>query len=342
MNTARQNRPVVLWLLTGCLLIFIMVVVGGITRLTNSGLSMTDWHLVTDTFPPTTEEKWHEAFEDYKQYPEYKLINSQKDFTLDDYKFIYFWEWFHRFIGRVIGLVFVIPFVYFLIRKKLSGATIKKCLFLFGLGALQAFFGWYMVKSGLIDNPDVSHFRLSLHLTTAFITFAATLWVALDLIYPERRAAIANLRKLMLWTAAVLLFQIIYGGFVAGLNAGLIHNHWPMMSDGQFLHDSVFLERETWYAALTEGKSGVQFVHRMMAYAVVFMVLFSYFKSRKTTLDATTQKGFGVMVALLGLQFGLGIYTLLAGVPLWLGLAHQVGAFFLLSSVTFVLHRVSK
>ena len=342
MNTVRQNRPVILWLLTGCLLIFIMVVVGGITRLTNSGLSMTDWHLVTDTFPPTTEEKWHQAFEDYKQYPEYKLINSQKDFTLDDYKFIYFWEWFHRFIGRVIGLVFVIPFVYFLIQKKLSSETIKKCLFLFGLGALQAFFGWYMVKSGLIDNPDVSHFRLSLHLTTAFITFAATLWVALDLIYPDRRPAIANLRKLMMGTLAVLLLQIIWGGFVAGLNAGLIHNHWPMMSDGQFLHDSVFLERETWYAALTEGKSGVQFVHRMLAYVVVFMVLFTFAKSRKTTLDTTTQKGFSVMVALLGLQFGLGVYTLLAGVPLWLGLAHQIGAFFLLSSVTFALHRVSK
>jgi cytochrome c oxidase assembly protein subunit 15 len=342
MNTARNNRPVIIWLLTGCLLIFIMVVVGGITRLTNSGLSMTDWHLVTDTFPPMSEEKWQHAFEEYQKYPEYKLINSQKDFTLDDYKFIYFWEWFHRFIGRIIGLVFVIPFVYFLIRKKLDGATIRKCLVLFGLGALQAFFGWYMVKSGLIDNPDVSHFRLSLHLITAFLTFACTLWVALDLMFPGRKPALKSLKPIMLWTMAVLLIQIVYGGFVAGLNAGLIHNHWPLMSDGQFIHDSVFLERETVAAALTEGKSGVQFVHRMIAYVVAGMVVAAFAKSRKVELDTLQRSGFNWMLGLVILQFGLGVFTLLLGVPLWLGLAHQVGAFFLLTGVTFVLHRVSK
>src|SRR5690606_6935754 len=200
----KQDRPVVFWLFTGCVLVFIMVVVGGITRLTNSGLSMTDWHLVTDTFPPLTEEKWNEAFEDYKQFPEYQKINIHNDFGLDDYKYIYFWEWFHRFIGRIIGIVFIVPFVYFLIKKRLNRATIMKCLILLGMGALQGFFGWFMVKSGLVDNPDVSHFRLSLHLTFAFVTFAYTLWVALDLIYPQRMPAVLPLRKLARWAYVLL------------------------------------------------------------------------------------------------------------------------------------------
>ena len=171
----KQSRAVILWLLTGCVLVFIMVVVGGITRLTNSGLSMTDWHLVTDTFPPMSEDKWQEAFEEYKKFPEYQKINIHNDFTLDDYKYIYFWEWFHRFIGRIIGIVFIIPFIYFLIRKKLDKATIGKCSYTIRDGCFTGLFGWFMVKSGLIDNPDVSHYRLALHLTFAFITFAYTL-----------------------------------------------------------------------------------------------------------------------------------------------------------------------
>ena len=277
----KENKSVIIWLLSGCFLLFIMVVVGGITRLTNSGLSMTDWHLVTDTFPPLTEAKWQETFERYKQFPEYQKINIHNDFSLSDYKFIYFWEWFHRFIGRIIGLVFLVPFVYFLAKKRLSTETIKKCIVLLAMGGFQGFLGWFMVRSGLIDNPDVSHFRLSLHLTFAFITFAYTLWVALDLVYPNKAEVIIPLRKLARISLVFLLIQIIFGGFVAGLNAGLIHNHWPLMSDGQFLHDSVFIEKSTWFLNLVEGKSGVQFVHRTLAYVVVGLILALYFKSKK-------------------------------------------------------------
>jgi cytochrome c oxidase assembly protein subunit 15 len=338
----KQNKPVILWLLSGCALVFIMVVVGGITRLTNSGLSMTDWHLVTDTFPPMSEEKWQDAFEEYKKFPEYQKINIHNDFTLSDYKFIYFWEWFHRLIGRVIGIVFIIPFIYFLIRKKLDKATIGKCLILLAMGALQGFFGWFMVKSGLVDNPDVSHFRLSLHLTFAFVTFAYTLWVALDLIYPERKPAIAPLKKLARITLLILLLQIIYGGFVAGLNAGLIHNHWPLMSDGQFMHDSIFIEKPSLLLALTEGQSGVQFVHRTMAYVVVAFIVFLFIKGKKYSLDTQQKQGLNALVIIVSLQFILGVFTLLLRVPLWLGLAHQVVAFFLLTAMTFTLHRLSK
>ena len=338
----KEDKSVIIWLLSGCALLFIMVMVGGITRLTNSGLSMTDWHLITDTFPPMTEEKWTQAFEEYKKFPEYKLINVHNDFDLDDYKFIYFWEWFHRFIGRIIGLVFIVPFVYFIIKKRLSPETIKKCMILLAMGAFQGFLGWFMVKSGLIDMPDVSHFRLSLHLTFAFITFAYTLWVALDLMYPNKIEVIKPLRTIARIALVVLIIQIIYGGFVAGLNAGLVHNHWPLMSDGQFFHESITLEKDSWLLRLTEGKSGVQFVHRTVAYVVVGMMLYLYFQSKKYELNCLQKKGLNILVAIVFVQFALGVLTLLLHVPLWLGLAHQLVAFALLTSMVFTLHRFSK
>ena len=337
-----ENKSVIIWLLTGCVLVFVMVVVGGITRLTNSGLSMTDWHLVTDTFPPLSEAKWQEAFERYKQFPEYQKINVYNDFTVSDYKFIYFWEWFHRLIGRLIGLVFIIPFVYFLWKKKIDKATLKKCYILLGMGALQGFFGWFMVKSGLVDNPDVSHFRLSLHLTFAFLTFAYTLWVALDLMHPNRNEVIVPLRNIARYALVFLLLQIIYGGFVAGLNAGMIHNHWPMMSEGQFIHESVFVEKANLLLSFTEGKSGVQFIHRTMAYVVVGMILFLFFKSRKYAISEQQKNGMNALVVIVFLQFTLGVFTLLYSVPIWLGLTHQVMAFFLLTAMTYTLHRLSK
>lgn len=338
----KNNKSVIYWLLSGCILLFVMVMVGGITRLTNSGLSMTDWHLVTDTFPPLSEEKWVDAFEEYKKFPEYQKINIHNDFTLSDYKFIYFWEWFHRFIGRIIGIVFIIPFIYFLIKRRLSRETIKKCFVLLLMGGFQGFLGWYMVKSGLIDNPDVSHFRLALHLTFAFITFAYTLWVALDIIYPERNAPVRSLQKIGQIALIILLIQIIYGGFVAGLNAGLVHNHWPMMSDGQFFHESITIEQPTLLKSLTEGKSGVQFIHRTFAYVVVFIMFVLFFKSKKINLTTLQQRAIKSLIIIVFIQFILGVFTILFHVPLWLGLAHQLVAFVLLSAMVFTLHRLSK
>ena len=338
----KTNKSVIYWLLSGCVLLFIMVTVGGITRLTNSGLSMTDWHLINDTFPPMSEEKWVEAFEEYKKFPEYQKVNQYKDFQLEDYKFIFFWEWFHRFIGRIIGVVFIIPFIYFLIKKQLDKETIKKCFILLGMGAFQGFLGWFMVASGLKDMPDVSHFRLAIHLTFAFITFAYTIWVALDLIYPERKLPVLELRKIARIALAILIIQIIYGGFVAGLNAGLIHNHWPLMSDGQFFHESIRLEQSNLLLAFTEGKSGVQFIHRIFAYFVVGMIIFLFIKSKKFVLDKTQYNGVKTLLVFVFIQFLLGIFTLLFHVPLWLGLSHQIMAFFLLTAMTFTLHRFTK
>ena len=338
----KDQKPVVIWLLTGCFLIFIMVVVGGITRLTNSGLSMTDWHLVTEVIPPITHEQWVETFEEYKKYPEYQKINIHHDFTLEDYQQIYFWEWFHRLLGRLLGIVFIIPFVYFLIKKRFSAEILKKCIVLLFLGGFQGFLGWYMVKSGLVDQPDVSHYRLAMHLTTAFITFAFTLWVALDIIYPDKKTIKTGFRNLLRFSMAVLLIQIIWGAFVAGLNAGLIHNTWPLMNDGKLIHETVYIEQSPLWHNFVEGKSGVQFVHRYLAYIVVALIAVIWFKSRKFVLTSAQSNGISALLILVLVQFVLGVFTLIFAVPLWLGILHQVGAFFLLAAMTFTLHRFSR
>lgn len=339
-NRTKDNKKVIYWLLLGGALIFIMVIVGGITRLTDSGLSISNYKLITGTVPPIGDTEWQQAFELYKQYPEFQKLHSH--FTLEDFKSIYFWEWLHRVIGRLIGLVFIIPFLYFLLTKQLTKKTILKCVVLLGLGGFQGFLGWYMVKSGLIDMPDVSHFRLAAHLTTAFLTFAATLWVALDLLFPNKKPVVnKSFRNLIIVSYCVLIFQIIYGAFVAGLKAGLLHNHWPMMNEGAFIHYSAYI-LDPFYKNLIENPSGIQFIHRTTAYLVVFFIFLLWKKSRTLTLTSNQKKGINALVILVIAQFIMGVFTILLHVPVWLGVAHQIGAFFLLSAMTFTLHRFSK
>lgn len=336
----KDNKRVITWLLIGCILIFIMVIVGGITRLTHSGLSISNYKLISGTIPPMNQVEWNEAFDLYKQYPEYQKLNY--NMTLEEFKGIYFWEWIHRVIGRFIGLVFIIPFVYFLLRKQLSRATIKKSIILLVLGGFQGFLGWYMVKSGLVDRPDVSHYRLAMHLSTAFLTFAYTLWVALDLIYPHRKEIDKRFRNLIRLGFVVLMLQIIWGAFVAGLDAGWIHNSWPLMSDGKLIHETVTIEQTPVWRNFVEGKSGVQFVHRYLAYIVVGIILVIWYKARKRAVTVLQKKGINWLVGLVIIQFILGVFTLILQVPVWLGVLHQVMAFFLLAAMTFTLHRFSK
>lgn len=336
----KDNKKVVYWLLTGCILIFIMVVVGGITRLTHSGLSISNYKLISGTIPPLNDIEWQNAFELYQQFPEYQKLNTH--FTLQDFKDIYFWEWLHRVIGRLIGLVFFLPFLYFLITKQLSKPTIKKSILLLALGAFQGFLGWYMVKSGLVDNPDVSHYRLAAHLTTAFVTFAYTFWVALDIIFPNKKQVNENFKNLIRIGLGILILQIIYGAFVAGLDAGFIHNHWPMMSEGKFMHETVYIEKNPLYKNFIEGKSGVQFVHRILAYIVTVIILVIWYKAKKMKPTTNQLKSVNILLFMVGFQFLLGVFTILLQVPVWLGVAHQIGAFVLLSAMTFTLHRFSK
>lgn len=336
----KDNKKVIYWLLIGCLLIFIMVVVGGITRLTHSGLSISNYKLISGTIPPMNETEWNDAFELYKQYPEYQKINSK--FTIEDFKDIYFWEWLHRVIGRFIGVVFIIPFIYFLLRKQFTKPTIKKSIILMLLGGFQGFLGWFMVKSGLIDKPDVSHYRLAMHLTAAFITFAYTFWVALDLIYPTKKAVDAKFRNLIRWGLGILLLQIIYGAFVAGLDAGLLHNHWPLMNDGALIHESVYIEQSPVIRNFVEGKSGVQFIHRYLAYIVVGFIVFIWYRGKRIANSRTQANCLQLLLIIVSIQFLLGVFTLIYRVPIALGVLHQITAFFLLGTMTFSLHRFSK
>ncbi len=336
----KDNKKVIYWLFTGCFLIFIMVIVGGITRLTQSGLSISDYKLISGTIPPLNEQEWIEAFELYKQYPEYQKLHTH--FTLQDFKGIYFWEWFHRVLGRLIGIVFIIPFLYFLFTKQLTRSTIKKTLVLLFLGGFQGFLGWYMVKSGLVDMPAVSHYRLAAHLTTAFVTFAYAFWIAQDLIYPKKKSVNKSFRNLVWVGMIILLLQIIWGAFVAGLDAGWIHNSWPLMTGGEWIHETVWIEQNPLWRNFIEGKSGVQFVHRYLAYILVAAILWIWYKSRNLNLTLPQKNGIQWLVGLVFLQFLLGVLTLIYAVPLWLGVAHQVGAFFLLTAMTFTLHRFSR
>ncbi len=336
----KDNKKVVYWLFTGCFLIFIMVIVGGITRLTHSGLSISDYKLISGTIPPMNEQEWIAEFEHYKQFPEYQKLHYH--FTLEDFKDIYFWEWIHRVIGRFIGIVFIVPFLYFLFTKQLSRSTIKKSLVLLFLGGFQGFLGWYMVKSGLVDIPAVSHYRLAMHLTTAFLTFAYALWVALDLIYPKRKEINKKFRNIVRAGLLILIVQIIWGAFVAGLDAGWIHNTWPTMNEGKWIHETVYMEQNPVWKNFVEGKSGVQFIHRYLAYVVVGFIFYIWYRSRKMDLTVLQKRGVNSLLVLVFLQFLLGVFTLILAVPVWLGVTHQVGAFFLLTAMTYTLHRFSR
>ncbi|MEM9025267.1 MAG: COX15/CtaA family protein, partial [Bacteroidota bacterium] len=238
-----------------------MVVVGGITRLTHSGLSMVEWHLFMGSVPPLNETAWQEVFDKYQQFPEFQQLNDQ--FTLADFKSIFWWEYIHRLLGRMVGVVFLVPFLIFLVRKKLDRPMIVKLSIMFGMGAFQAFLGWFMVKSGLVKEPRVSHFRLAAHLITAFLTCTYIFWVALGEVYKLRpvRNDSSSLRKPAKVLFALLIIQIVWGAFVAGMRAGLVHNTFPMMDD-QWVHEAAFA-MAPWWENFLNGKSGVQLVHRL-------------------------------------------------------------------------------
>lgn len=340
-----------------------MVIIGGITRLTGSGLSITEWKIVTGTFPPLNETQWQQEFAAYQQSPQYKLINS--NFTLDDFKGIYFWEYFHRLFGRMIGLVFLFPFLFFLFKGWVDKKLLPKLLFIFFLGGLQGFLGWYMVASGLVDNPHVSHFRLAAHLINAFITFAYTLWVALDLMFESESLNLIpkaigtktlnskldtlnskhqtpNLKLQTSILLFVLFIQIMYGAFVAGLKAGHIYNTWPMM-DGEWVAESVtFSFAKDGISSLFYNLASVQFIHRITAIILFLMVVYLWMKRKSAAFNLTAQQrnALNICLGVVFMQFLLGVFTLLYSVPIWLGVLHQAGAFVLLGAVVYQLHRL--
>ena len=334
----KENRPIILWLISGCLLIFIMVIIGGITRLTDSGLSMVNWSLFMGTIPPINEVEWQETFKLYQQSPEFQKVNF--NYTLSEFKSIFFWEYLHRMIGRLLGLVFIIPFIYFLVKKKLNKKLISQSLVLFTMGAMQGGIGWWMVKSGLVNNPDVSHFRLAIHLITAFLTCSFAFWVALPLIYPEKRNGNNKLMKLTSWLFILIVLQIIYGAFVAGLNAGIGFNSWPKMN-GEWIPEAVYSLDPLWKNFL-ESPYGIQFIHRTLALIIVSFVIYIWYKGREIQHNRLQRKSLNILLSIVILQTVIGIFTLILVVPISLALIHQLGAFLLLMSVVFSLFTFSK
>lgn len=313
------------WLIGVAALIFCMVIVGGATRLTDSGLSITEWKPLLGAIPPMSEAHWLDAFQKYQQIPEYQQIN--KGMTLDQFKFIYWWEWSHRFLGRVIGLAFFLPFAYFAVTGALNRSTAIRCGVLFILGGLQGALGWYMVASGLVDRVDVSQYRLAAHLSLATFIYGAILWVSFGL--GRQRHAPANGRQwLALAIAALVLLQIAAGGFVAGLDAGFGYNTWPLI-DGAVLPNGLFAA-QPWWRNMFENALAVQFNHRMLAYAIFLLVA-------AQALMVRSQASLILMLAVLA-QVCLGIWTLLWVVPLWLGLAHQGGALLVFAAAIWNLH----
>ncbi len=315
------------WLLGVAALVFLMVIVGGATRLTDSGLSITEWKPLLGAIPPFTEAHWLEAFEKYRQIPEYQLVN--KGMSLDEFKFIYWWEWGHRFLGRIIGLAFFLPFAYFAVTGSLTFKTALRCGVLFVLGGLQGALGWYMVASGLVDRVDVSQYRLAAHLTLATVIFGAILWVAFGL--GRSRRAPSGARE---WTALLIIglviLQVAAGGFVAGIDAGFGYNTWPLM-EGALVPKGLFVT-EPWWRNMFENAMTVQFNHRVFAYVITVVVAgYAYV--------AQSRAGF-ILLGAVSLQVVLGIWTLLWAVPLWLGLAHQGGALLVLAAAIWNLHTV--
>lgn len=327
-------KPVVSWLLVGCVMIVCMVVIGGITRLTGSGLSMTKWEPIMGAVPPMNEAEWNEAFDCYKKIPEYQLFNQHMD--LAGFKQIFFWEYLHRNWGRLMGLVFIIPFVVFWRRGLLKGWLMRRCWWILAGGGAVAALGWFMVYSGLEDNPDVSHFRLAIHLCAAFSVLGLVLWTVFD-IQQGRRSFGGDgspAARAVRWLLVLVGVQIVYGAFTAGLDAGRVYNTWPLMH-GSFVPENLHATG-SWLKDLTDHKEGVQFIHRNLAWLVALGVfVFAWrFKSEKHLYAATA-----LVVSAVVLQFILGVLTLLGQVPITLGVLHQLGAVLLLSSLLFVVYR---
>ncbi len=335
------NRQIAIWLFSGCFLIFVMVVVGGITRLTGSGLSITEWKPIMGSIPPLNETEWNIAFEKYKQIPQFQKINYQ--FNLADFKSIFWWEFIHRLIGRLIGVVFIIPFLYFFFKNKFEKKTCNKMLLLFLLGGLQGFLGWFMVSSGLAERTSVSHIRLAIHLITAFITFAFTFYFALELWYSEKvRNEIINskLRSIIKIIFSVLILQIIYGALVAGLHAGKMYNTFPLMA-GQIIPNGMGLMQPL-IINFFDNPIAVQFIHRFFAFTLVILCTWLFIISKKEKLEKIQQTGINWLMIALTIQFLLGVLTLLTQVNIALASIHQIGAFFLFSVIIYLLYSFRK
>ncbi len=334
--SASRPRAIALWLIAVAGLVFLMVVVGGITRLTESGLSIVRWEPISGAIPPIGEEAWDAEFEAYKQSPQYQRVNS--GMNLGDFKRIYFWEYVHRLLGRIIGLAFALPLAWFVWKRAIPRGYGWKLAALLALGGLQGAIGWWMVASGLVDRPEVSHIRLAVHLLTALIIFAGLIWVALDLgaLARDSEARPAKMPLLALWALSILFLQFLFGAYVAGLEAGYAFNTWPKMGEEWFpaqteMYD-VFLRN------FVDNPVVVQFVHRWLAFAVAGLAVWL---GVAAFLRGARLEG-GLLIAAVTAQILLGILTILSGVQIDIAVAHQGMAALLLAAMIVAAHRLGE
>ena len=338
-NQQMYNRQIALWLICCAAVIFGMILLGGVTRLTHSGLSMVEWKPLIGIIPPLSEAQWLAVFEKYKQFPEYQKVNLGMD--LEGFKTIFMYEYLHRVLGRLIGVIFLVPFLVFWFQKKIQPGLTPKLVVMFILGGLQGLLGWYMVKSGLVDNPRVSQYRLTAHLGAAVIIYAYILWVAFDLLAkPATQAANQGLKKFAYLLSGLTFLMILSGGLVAGTRAGFAYPTWPLMGDS-FVPPGLYEMTPAWLSAF-EDLTTVQFNHRIFAYGLFALMFFFNARAIRCGVDKTTRLGINSMLGLLLVQVTLGISTLLSHVAVPIASAHQGGAIALFTAILFVSHSLTR
>ncbi len=339
MNIAQTKMPtrpnaIANWLFAVALLVFCMVVVGGITRLTESGLSITEWKPVSGALPPLNEAQWLDEFAKYKATPEYQQINN--GMAMADFKFIYFWEWAHRFLARLVGVAFAVPFIWFAVQRAIPSGYVKRLLPLFALGGLQGAIGWWMVASGLSDRTDVSHFRLATHLLLALFILAGLVWTALDLKALSRDPASKSARfgGFAFGVAVIVFIQLLFGAYVAGMNAGSVSNSWPLMND-RIIPDGIDWTHGMLFAVLNDPYL-IHFIHRWWAWAAVAALILL---ARRVKKSGARPASIAIHAA-FGVQILLGIATVITGVNITLAVLHQAVGAILVASMAWGMHAI--
>ena len=340
-NDREAPRAVAAWLFACCALVFAMVVVGGVTRLTHSGLSIVEWQPIVGTLPPLTEAGWQEAFAKYQLTPEFRQVNHAMD--LAAFKGIYWWEYFHRLLGRLIGIAFFVPLAWFALRRRVPASLVPALAAILALGALQGAMGWYMVQSGLVDDPRVSHLRLTAHLGLALAIFAAMFWIGLTLLRPRElaRNGLAGLRRAGNAIAALVFVMALTGGLVAGIRAGFAYNTFPSMN-GHFMPPEILMV-DPWYRNFFDNMATVQFDHRLLAWTLALAVPLLWWRIRRhPAAPRAARVGAYILLAVLVVQLALGISTLLLRVPVTLAAMHQAGAVLLFAAALNMAHALRR
>ncbi len=332
------NTKIFLWLLTITFMVLTIIVIGGLTRLTDSGLSMTDWRPLTGIIPPISDKNWEQVFDMYKLTPEYIIVN--KNMTLNEFKYIFWWEWFHRIFARLIGVVFIIPLIYFIIKKQISKLLYKRLFIVFIFGLFQAVVGWWMVKSGLTENPYVSPYRLTFHLLNALVIFSILLWISMDYKYSVKINFLSKpfTHDFYILISILLIFiTIASGGFMAGTNSGQSFNTFPLMN-GKLIPDDYFLE-DLGISNLFENTVAINFNHRWISIFSFFYIIYICIKFIKFDNKNVSNIIVCAIIFFLTLQVLLGIITLLSNVYLPIASMHQTNSILLLSTLLICYHQ---